>query len=315
MTTTHNKNSSRLTTSKRLLSLVLSSSFLIINLSSFATTPKIIPATSIQKRLSELEASSKGRIGVYAINMGNNIKLGYRANKHFPTGCTSKVIGVATILSKSMNDSALLSQKINYSKKDLTNWSPITEKYLSSGMTVEQLCSASISYSDNTAMNLLVKQMGGLEQMNLFARSIGNNSFRQDNDWPKEAYSGGKNNLRDTSTPKDMAKNLQKLAFTKVLDKPQREMLISWLKANTTGKHRIKAGIPKGWIVADKTGTGGAYGTTNDIGIIFPPRCPPIIMAIYYTNDELNAINREDIIVSITHLLINELSKNDKCLK
>ena len=304
-----------LPTAKQILSLIIASSFLILNLSSFAAVQKTTPSISIQKQLAELEASSKGRIGVYVINTADNTYLGYRANERFPTGCTSKVIGVATILSQSMNDSALLSQKINYSKKDLTNWNPITEKHLSSGMTVEQLCAASISYSDNTAMNLLVKKMGGLKQMTIFARSIGNTSFRQDSGWPEEAYSGGKNNLNDTSTPKDMAKSLQKLAFTKILAKPQREMLISWLKANTTGKHRIKAALPKEWVVADKTGTGGTYGTTNDIGIIFPPRCHPIIMSIYYTNDEFNAINREDIIVSITQLLINELSKNDKCLK
>jgi beta-lactamase class A len=57
------------------------------------------------------------------------------------------------------------------------------------------------------------------------------------------------------------------LAFTDVLAKPQKEMLISWLKANTTGDFRIRVGL----IVADKTGTGGAYGTTNDLGIIWPP--------------------------------------------
>jgi beta-lactamase class A len=143
---------------KRLLSLIILISFLIINVSSFAATQKTVQSASIQKQLAELEASSKGRIGVYAINTANHTHLGYRANERFPTGCTSKVIGVATILSKSMNDGNLLSQRISYSKKDLTNWNPITEKYLSSGMTVEQLCAASISYSDNTAMNLLVKK-------------------------------------------------------------------------------------------------------------------------------------------------------------
>ena len=51
-------------------------------------------------------------------------------------GCTSKVMGVAAILSKSMSDSALLSQRVDYTKKDLTNWNPVTEKHLSSGMTV-----------------------------------------------------------------------------------------------------------------------------------------------------------------------------------
>lgn len=299
----------------RLLSLIIVCSFFIINISSFAETQHTVQSISIQKQLAELEASSEGRIGVYAINMANGTHLGYRANERFPTGCTSKVIGVATILKKSMNDSALLSQRISYSKKELTNWNPITEKYLSSGMTVEQLCAASISYSDNTAMNLLVKQMGGLDQMTLFAHSLGNTSFRQDNGWPEEAYSGGKGDLKDSSTPKDMANSLQKLAFTDALAKPQREMLISWLKANTTGEFRIRAGLPKGWVVADKTGTGGAYGTTNDLGIIWPPGCAPIIMAIYYTNDVKSAVKREDIVASATQLLINKLAQSDQCIK
>ncbi|MDR3502417.1 MAG: class A beta-lactamase [Legionella sp.] len=291
------------------------SSFFIINIHSFAAIQKTAQSQSIQKKLAKLEASSKGRIGIYVINTANHTHLGYRANERFPTGCTSKVIGVAAILHQSMHDSALLSQKISYSKKDLTNWNPITEKYRSSGMTVEQLCAASISYSDNTAMNLLVKKMGGLKQMTLFAHSLGNTSFRQDNGWPEEAYSGGKGDLKDSSTPKDMAKSLQKLAFTDALAKPQREMLMSWLKANTTGDFRIRAGLPKEWIVADKTGTGGIYGTTNDLGIIWPPKCAPIIMAIYYTSDAKSAVKREDIVASVTHLLINKLAQRDPCIR
>lgn len=300
---------------KWLLSLIIVCSFFIINVSSCATIQKTIQSKSIQKQLTELEISSKGRIGIYAINMANGTRLEYRANERFPTGCTSKVIGVATILNKSMNDSTLLSQRISYSKEDLTNWNPITEKYLSSGMTVEQLCAASISYSDNTAMNLLVKKMGGLDQMTLFAHSLGNTSFRQDNGWPEEAYSGGKGDLKDSSTPKDMANSLQRLALTNTLAKPQQNLLMSWLKASTTGDLRIRAGVPKGWIIADKTGTGSAYGTTNDIGIIWPPKCAPIIVAVYYTNDDKKAEKREDIVASVTRILIDEFARSDQCIK
>lgn len=300
---------------KRFLPLATASIFFIINSSSFAAIERTAQPSSMQKKIAELEASSKGRIGIYAINTANNTHIDYRANERFPTGCTSKIIGVATILSQSMNDNTLLSQRISYSKKDLTNWSPITEKYLSTGMTVEQLSAASVSYSDNTSMNLLVKKMGGLEQMNLYARSLGNNSFRQDNGWPDEAYSGGRGNIMDSSTPEDMAKTLQKLVFTDILSKPQRKLLIGWLKANTTGDFRIKAGVPKAWVVADKTGTGGAYGTTNDLGIIWPPGCDPIIMAIYYTSDDKLAEKRDDIVASSTRLLITQLAKSDHCIR
>jgi beta-lactamase class A len=40
--------------------------------------------------------------------------------------------------------------------------------------------------------------------------------------------------------------------------------------------------------VADKTGT-GAYGSTNDVGIVFPPQGQPVVVAIYYTNTQPDA--------------------------
>lgn len=260
-----------------------------------------------------LEVAANGRLGISAIDTATNKTIQYRANERFPMGCTSKVIGVAAILSQSMNDSSLLAKTVNYTKKDLTNWDPITQNNYQNGMTVEALCAASISYSDNAAMNLLVKQLGGLEKINIFARSIHNHSFRQDNGWPEEAMSGGPANLKDTSTPQDMRDSLQQLIFTDTLAKPQQKLLLSWMKNNTTGNARIRAGAPKAWIIGDKTGTGD-YGTTNDIGIIWPPKCAPVIVAIYYTSNNQNAVNREDIIASATRIVIDEISKTNPCI-
>jgi beta-lactamase class A len=287
--------------------LVLVSSF-------FVTCAWAKSSTSLEKELANLEASSGGRIGIYAINTANGENVQYRAKERFPMGCTSKVMGVATILNKSMKDGSLLSQTVRFNKSDLAEWSPITEKYYSTGMTVEQLCAASISYSDNTAMNLLVNKMGGLDQMNEFARSIHNKSFRQDHAWPEEAASGGKKNVYDSATPKAMAESLQELTFSNTLADPQRTLLLTWLKANTTGGNRIKAGVPKEWVVADKTGTGSAYGTTNDLGIIWPPKCAPIIMGVYYTSNDKNAAKREDVVASVTRLLIAQFAQTDSCI-
>lgn len=193
-------------------------------------------------------------------------------------------------------------------------WSPVTKNHLSSGMTIRELCDASIRYSDNTAMNLLVNQLGGLGKINEFARSINNSSFRQDHDWPKEAYSGGLDNSKDSATPQDMADSLHQLAFTQILDKPQRESLVTWLKENTTGAKRIRKGMPDHWIVGDKTGTGAAYGTTNDIAIAWPSNCKPFILAIYYTSHDQHAQTRNDVVADVTKLVVQEMSHHDSCL-
>ena len=288
-------------------------SFISTCMPAFASI-KQAQSLTIQKKLVELEESSGGRIGVSAINTANNRRLQYRANERFPMGCTSKVMGVAAILKKSMIDSSFLQEKISYTKKDLTNWTPITEKHLADGMTIAELSAAAISYSDNTAMNLLTKKLGGPQGINAFARSIGDNTFRLDHWWPAEAMSAP-GDVYDSSTPAAMEKSLQKLVLGDVLALAQREQLQTWLKNNTTGDGQIRAGVPKAWMVGDKTGKGFYHGTTNDIGIIWPPKCAPIVVAIYYTNNKKDTVYRNDIIASVTHILLNEFASTDQCIK
>ncbi len=266
---------------------------------------------SIQQQLSQLETQSSGRLGIAMIDTNTNQEINYRANEYFPMRCTSKVIGVAAILKKNMHNEGLLNKKIRYTKNDLTNWAPITAKHVTDGMTIKELCAAAISYSDNTAMNLLTTELGGLVEINSFARSIGNRHFKLNHTWPGESYSSPKSMI-DVSTPTAMTENLRKLALGSVLANPERKMLITWMKQNTTGNDRIRAGIPKNWIVADKTGT-GLYGTTNDIAVIWPPNCAPIIITIFYSTNIKDAPNRNDVIASATRILINSYIQTDSC--
>lgn len=262
----------------------------------------------VHEELAKLESSSGGRIGISAINTEYNTRIQYRANERFPMGCTSKVIGVAAILKKSMTNDDFLQEKVIYRKKDILNWAPITKKHLADDMTISELCAAAISYSDNTAMNLLLKKLGGPQGLNTFARSIGDNSFKLDHWWPDEAASSSLDDA-DSTTPAAMEKSLRKLALGDVLSSPLRAQLQVWLKENTTGNLRIRAGVPKTWIVGDKTGTGFNYGTTNDIAIIWPPKCAPIVVTIYYTNKNKNAPKREDILATATRILLKDFAR------
>lgn len=271
-------------------------------------------SSTTQEQLAKLEASSGGRLGISAINTENNQRIQYRAHERFPAGCTAKVIGVAAILKKSMGNEQLLNEKIMYNKNDMTNWTPVTENHLADGMTVAELSAAAISHSDNTAMNLLTKKLGGPQGLTAFARSINDNEFRQDHTWPEEALSSPQSN-KDSTTPAAMQTSLQKILLGDVLSTTQRELLLSWLKENVTGDARIRAGVPKGWVIGDKTGTGFHYGTTNDVAIIWPPKCKPIIVAVYYSSNKKDAPKREDIIASATRILIDSFAQTDRCIK
>ena len=267
----------------------------------------------IDEKFKNLETSIEGRIGLYAINTANNQSIQYRALERFPIQSTFKLMAVSAILKKSESDNSLLKQKITYTKQDLVFWSPITEKHVADGMTIFDLCAAAMMYSDNTATNLIVKKLGGPEAVTAFARSIGDNTFRIDG-WEPDLNSNP-NNLCDTSTPKAMEKSLQQLTLGNVLAQSKRNQLVTWMKENTTGDTRIRAGVKKGWIVADKTGAGNDYGISNDIGIIWPPNCAPIVIAIYSGHNKKYTTRRDDILVSTTQLIINEFSKTDSCLK
>ncbi len=269
---------------------------------------------TILNKLKNLESGTEGRLGIFAVNTENEHVIKYRANEIFPTGCTSKTIGVAAVLKKCMINPSILSKRIKYTKEELAEWSPVTKKYVLDGMTVQELCAASISLSDNTAMNLLLKLIGGIQGMNDFARYIGDYSFRQDNDWPAEAFSGGAGNLKDSSTPKAMVESFRKLTLGKVLDRPQRDLFTTWLINTQTGSARIRSGIPEGWIVGDKTGS-GAYGSTNDLAIVWPPKHAPVLIGIYYTSDNSKATRREDVLCTATRFLIEEFVKKDKKLQ
>lgn len=293
-------------------------SIIIPGICFFIATPTIAAEKqnhliSAQQQLTALENQYGGRIGLYALDTANNIKIEYHANERFPMYCTAKMMGVSAILKKSMSDKQLLQENVKYTKQDLIEWSPITKQHVPDGMTVSQLCKATITVSDNTAMNLLLKKIGGPKALDLFARSIGNDKFNLKSWWPNEAtWQWGE--MRDTATPESMGKSLQKVVLGNVLASSQREMLLAWLKGNTVGDARIRAGVPQGWSVADKTGTGFYDGGMGDIGIIWPPKCKPIVLAIYYKKNQKDAPKQQQIIASATRIVLNQFAKTDQCV-
>lgn len=260
-----------------------------------------------QNRLAALEAASGGRLGVAAINTANGAQSSHRADERFPFCSTFKVMVAAGILQRSATDTSLLSRRIVYSREALVAYSPITEKHAGSeaGMSIAELCAATLQYSDNTAGNLLIKELGGPSAVTAFARSIGDSTFRLDR-WETELNSAIPGDVRDTTSPAAMAQSLQRLLLGDALGKVQQVQLTDWMLGNTTGAQRIRAGVPMEWQVADKTGS-GAYGTANDVGLILPKGKPPIVLAIYYTRSEPDAAYRNAVLAMAAQMVVETL--------
>ena len=261
--------------------------------------------SAAKARLKKIERDFGGRLGVFAVNTSDGASLGHRAGERFPVCSTFKVLAASAILRRSAREPELLQERIKFQKSQLVTYSPITEKHLAQGMTVAELCAAAIQHSDNTAANLLLKMLGGPRALSAFARSIGDSQFRLDR-WETALNTAIPGDPRDTSTPGAMGHSLQRLVVGNALEVREREQLRDWMLGNTTGAARIRAGVPEGWKVGDKTGSGD-YGTANDIAVLWPPKQEPAIVAIYTTQREKDAKYRNDVVAAAARVVADWL--------
>lgn len=101
------------------------------------------------------------RLGVALIDTADNTQVLYRGDERFPMCSTSKVMAAAAVLKQSETQKQLLNQPVEIKPADLVNYNPIAEKHVNGTMTLAELSAAALQYSDNTAMNKLIAQLGG----------------------------------------------------------------------------------------------------------------------------------------------------------
>ena len=257
---------------------------------------------TLERQLAALEQQHQGRIGVALYHPDTGLSYGYRAEERFPFASTFKALLAAAVLQRSEFDPQWLQQVVHYRAEDLLSYAPITQPHLARGMSREALAIASVQYSDNTAANLLLEALGGLSEFNRFVAALGDQKFRLDRQEP-DLNSALPGDDRDTTTPAAMAKTLSRLTLGNGLAAPQQARFNAWLKGNTTGDAAIRAGVPTGWLVGDKTG-GGGYGTTNDIAVLWPTQGAPMVLALYFTQSTPDAKPQQAVLAEATRLVL-----------
>jgi beta-lactamase class A len=193
---------------------------------------------------------------------------------------TFKALAAGFVLARVDKGEENLQRRVSYGKDKLVDYSPLSEKHAGAdGMTIAELCEAAVTVSDNTAANLLLESFGGPPVLTDWLRSIGDGTTRLDRTEPT-LNEGRKDDPRDTTTPDAMLDTLGNLTLGSILTEASCDRLIAWLVASTTGKERLRAGLPQDWKIGDKTGT-GPNGSLGDIAVIWPPDRGPIVAAVY----------------------------------
>ncbi|GAA2506460.1 class A beta-lactamase [Streptomyces gobitricini] len=247
------------------------------------------------RRLRALERRHGARLGAVARNTVTGATVLYRAGERFPMCSTFKTLAAAAVLRDLDRHGEVLARRVRYTEADLVPHSRKCEENLATGMTVAELCDAAIRYSDNTAANLLLRELGGPGAVTRFCRSLGDRTTRLDR-WEPELNSCEPWRVEDTTTPAALSGTYERLVLGTALNRADRERLTGWLLGNTTSTHRFRAGLPEDWRLADKTG-GGSYGTNNDAGIAWTPGGTPVVLAVLTTKPEREAA-ADDLLVA-----------------
>ena len=278
-------------------------------LAALARAPALARAdskTALQRQLADIEQASGGRLGVCILDTGSGLRAGHREDERFPMCSTFKFLAAAAVLARVDQGREQLDRRIVFGRRDMIPHAPATEKRIGEpGMTMAELCDAAVTLSDNPAANLMLASFGGPAGLTRFVRSLGDAKTRLDRNEPalNESLPG---DPRDTTTPAAMLGDMHKILLGDALSPASRARIQQWLDDNKTGDKRLRAGVPKDWVVGDKTGS-GSRGSANDIAILRPPRRAPILVTAYLTGTEASAEARDATLASVSAVVAGHL--------
>lgn len=267
-----------------------------------AAAPQATPAPDrppVAAQLRRLERRFDARVGVYALDTRTGREIAHRAGERFPVASTFKALAAGAMLREygleGLDRTVAITRLANA-------YSPVTAPRLGTRMTLKALCAAAVRQSDNTAANLLLDRLGGPPGLDAILADLGDDVTELERQEP-ELNDWAPGQTRDTSTPRALAGSLRAFVLGDALDPPERAQLVSWLRTSTTGEALIRAGVPDGWVVGDKTGTGATYGARNDIAVVWPPGRGPLVIAIM-TNRRAPDAEHDDALIARTAAVV-----------
>jgi beta-lactamase class A len=219
----------------------------------------------LEEQFAALEHIFDARLGVFAVDLDSEVTTTYRADERFAFCSTFKVYAAGAVLAAADAGTLSLTETRVVEAEDKVPGSAIDWE-AGQAVTLEQLCAAALTRSDNTAGNLLIDAVGGTGELTAFARSLGDAQFRLDRIEP-DLNTALPGDDRDTTTPAGLAAGYRSLLTGGPLSNSSRATLLDWMAGTQTSDTRFRAGVPAGWTTADKTGT-GSYGVSNDAGLL-----------------------------------------------
>lgn len=260
----------------------------------------------LESAVQDIETRLPARVGVTVLDTETGAEWHHKGAERFPTNSTFKAFLCAALLDAGDKGVTDPERRIEVRESDIVSYSPVLEKNVGGrSFSLMELCEITVTVSDNAAANLVLAEIGGPAGLTAFLRGIGDRVTRLDR-WEPESNSGIPADARDTTSPDAAASTLRNLVLGSVLTPQSGKTLTGWLERNRVGARTLRAGLPKDWRIADKTGA-GANGSRSNIAVIWPEGRKPVVVAVYITQSPASIADRNLAIAEIGSALAASL--------
>lgn len=257
-----------------------------------------VSAAELAARLKEICEKAGGRCGVAVTHVETGCGAAFEGDTPLPLYSVFKLPLAVEVLKEVEEGRLSLDQKVHVEPEEAAPGVKANSDLWRepSDRTVRELLEFSVVRSDNTSSDKLLELVGGPEAVTRRMRALGLTKIEVRASAKEFLQSKGAH--PNTGTPADLARLLVMLRKGEALAPPQLEVLLGLMGRVLTGDRRLRAGVPAGTNVADKTGTGPS--TTNDVGVItLPGDKGHLALAVLIDGSKLPAEKQEDLIAEI----------------
>lgn len=249
----------------------------------------------IQQQVAAIAAEGRGRIGVAAMDLDGGGEIFVNGDMPFPMASTAKIAVAGAFLEQVEKGAYRLDQQLPMMLPvpETGRISPEAPLRAGTVLTAQNLMELMITRSHNQATDGLINVVGGFDNVNQWLIRNGITGQRLDHTMATLVRDDGKVDparvidTRTSSTPRAMIALLAAIDRGGVLSPESRAVLLDTMTRTSTGKTRIRAGLPEGTLVAHKTGT--LWGVTDDVGIVRLPDGRHLAVAFFVTGPEGHA--------------------------
>ncbi len=263
---------------------------------------------SLKNKIEQIIKTKDATVGVSICGIENKDGLNINSEMHFPMQSVFKFHIALAVLNQVDKGKLKLDKEIFISKKELlpNTWSPIREAYPEGNVKLKlsEIIRYIVAQSDNNGCDILLRKIGGPKKVEKHIHKLGikNISIKYNEE---EMHKDWNVQFSNWTTPKAATDLLVKFYRENILTKSSFGFLWKVMVETSTGKNRIKGQLPRGTIVAHKTGSSGTNdegitAASNDIGIVTLPNGKHFAIAVFVSNSKETEETNEKIISEIS---------------